>query len=285
MWLSLAKLEFKKGFIYYLLIYFFFFFWAIFTLILLFLYINITHLSKIISEKNELIIAYYQNKNMTKEFKLKDFFQRFAFVKSIEIISPKEVYEQLKDEIPVANFSKNEIIQFFPYLIKIKLSPDKVDIIKKEIDYLKKISSISLEILAEPSPSLFGLSAWNYFNQTLLILLILWHFFYLLFFYFLNKNLNNFLKDQIEIFQLLGGDRIKLKLVRLSLLLIPLSFLSLLSFFLYYLMATKFISFFPLFKFVPNMHNLNIFLLFLFYFLFIIFLYPLLIIFSFYKKA
>ncbi|MFN4132497.1 MAG: hypothetical protein ACK4GE_05405, partial [Caldimicrobium sp.] len=152
MWFSIAKLEFKKGIIYYLLIYFFFFFWSIFTLIILFLYANFTNLSKIISEKNELIIAFYQEKNGPNVVEIEEFFKKFSYVESISLVPPKEVYAQIKNDISIVNLSEDEINQYFPYLIKIKLSHDKVNDIKKEINSLKKFSSVSLEVLSEPSP-------------------------------------------------------------------------------------------------------------------------------------
>lgn len=285
MWFSLIKLEFKKGLFYYLILYLFFFFWAPFTLFNLYFYKNFSKLSNEFSAKRGLTLAYYPETKTNKISELEEFFKKFKYVKKISISSPIEVYRQVKDTPPFKGFTESEVLKYFPYVIKIELDLERLEDLKKELINFKKFSPINLEILSEPYPTLLGFTQWKYFNFSLFLLLLFGHLFYFLFFYFLNINLSNYTKDQIEIFQLLGGHILSLKLIRLLLILLPLIIIFSLSFVLYYLIALKLNFYFPLFKIYPNMDEPIDLLYFVLDFAFLLFLYPFIVLFYSLKKV
>lgn len=284
MWINLIKLEFKRNFVHYFIIYFFFFFWNFFSLILSFLNTNFSDLSQFFPKVDEVLLLYYADKGQNKIFEIQSYLQNKPFIHDVSHISPKGVYEELKKDLPFGSLTEEEIAKIFPYLIKIKLRPGEISLLKKELENLREISSLNLEILAEPPPTLLGFLQWKYFNYLLLLLLIFWYLFYIIFFYFLIKNLSIHSKEPVEIFQLLGGYIFILRLIKIFILVIPLVLISLFSFAIYFMIINKIIYIFPLFTFFPTYKNFFEMLLFLGISFFCSIFYPIVLIFLFNKK-
>ncbi|MFN3568120.1 MAG: permease-like cell division protein FtsX [Caldimicrobium sp.] len=230
------------------------------------------------------MLLYYADKKENKIVEIQNYLQNKPFINDVSHFSPKSVYEELKKDLPFGNLTEKEIETIFPYLIKIKLKPEKISLLKKELENLKVISSLNLEILVEPPTTLLSFFQWKYFNYLLLLLLLFWNVFYLLFFYFLIKTLSIHSKDPVEIFQLLGGPIVILRLIKIIILVLPLILLSLFSFGIYSIIINKIIYIFPLFTFFPTWKNFLELLVFLGISLFYSLLYPVILIVAFNKK-
>ena len=283
MWISIAKLEFKKGFVYYFLLYLFFFFWSIFTLFGFFLYDNLASLNKNYLKKIGVSILVYPQENTNIE-NIKNILKKIEYIANVEIYPPQKVYNEIEKDLPEGFIKNEEIEKIFPYLIKLSFkSVSDLSRIKKDLDLLQEVSVNKFEVILEPGfKYLFFI---KYFHYGMVIFLLLWTVFYFLFFVFLNKALNNHLKNQIEIFQLLGGHIFKLKLIRALIIIFPLIIIWILSFVLYYLVSKNLIYFFPFLNFSPNLNNFYELLFFTVYFIFLIIIYPLFIIFISFKRV
>lgn len=282
MWISIGKLEFKKGFVYYFLLYLFFFFWSIFTLFGLFVYKNLTLFNKNYFQKVGVSILFYPKENISIE-DLKKIFLKFNYLSNFEIYPPQKVYIEIEKDLPTDFIKNEEIDKIFPYLIKIKLkSISELSKLKKDVELIQEISKNKFEIL--PEPGIKNLPFIKYLHYGLIIFLSLWNLFYLIFFIFLNQGLNNHLKNQIEIFQLLGGHILKFKLIRALIIIIPLHLLLMLSSLLYYFFTKNLIYLFPFLNFFPNLNNIFEIIFFVLYFSFLILIYPLFIVFFSFKK-
>ncbi len=282
MWISIGKLEFKKGFVYYFLLYLFFFFWSIFTLFGLFVYKNLTLFNKNYFQKVGVSILFYPKENISIE-DLKKIFLKFNYLSNFEIYPPQKVYIEIEKDLPTDFIKDEEINKIFPYLIKIKLkSISELSKLKKDVELIQELSKNKFEIL--PEPGIKNLPFIKYLHYGLIIFLSLWNLIYLIFFIFLNQGLNNHLKNQIEIFQLLGGHILKLKLIRALIIIIPLLLLWMLSSLLYYFFTKNLIYFFHFLNFFPNLNNILEIIFFVLYFSFLILIYPLFIVFFSFKK-
>lgn len=283
MWITIGKLEFKKGLVFYFLSYLFFFFWSIFTLFGLFLYKNLTWFNKNYFKKVGVSILLYPQENINIE-DLRRVFQKFNYLSNFEIHPPQKVYNEIEKDLPMELIKNEEIDKIFPYLIKISLkSSSDLPKFKKDIELLQELSKNKFEIL--PEPGFKNLPFFKYTYYGMLIFLFLWSLFYLIFFIFLNHGLDNHLKNQIDIFQLLGGHILKLKLIRALIIILPIFLLWILSCLLYYFFIRNLIYFFPFLIFFPDFNDTYEIIFFFLYFCFIILIYPLLIVFLNLKKV
>lgn len=283
MWITIGKLEFKKGFIYYFILYSFFLFWTLFTLFGAFFYSNI---NKVINEYfREVGISFFiypQDSQKIEEaqlIKLKE----LKYVKRVELIPPKRLLEEIQKDFPISLDLDEETLSSLPSLIRVWIkSPSQWSQLQRDLQRWQQFSKASIEILGSPLSQ--PLNFWEYLNKILIVILFLWNFFYFLFLYFLNKSLNSYLRKQLDTFQLLGGHVIKLKFIRFFLLVIPFALIYLFSFSIYYFLTQTLITLFPILEFFPNTSNpLDIFT-FIIYFSFLIIIYPLFIVFIAYRK-
>lgn len=283
MWITIGKLEFKKGFIYFFILYSFFLFWTLFTLFGAFFYSNI---NKVINEYfREVGISFFiypQDSQKLEEaqlIKLKE----LKYVKRVELIPPKRLLEEIQKDFPISLDLDEETLSSLPSLIRVWIkSPSQWSQLQRDLQRWQQFSKASIEILGSPLSQ--PLNFWEYLNKILIVILFLWNFFYFLFLYFLNKSLNSYLRKQLDTFQLLGGHVIKLKFIRFFLLVIPFALIYLFSFSIYYFLTQTLITLFPILEFFPNTSNpLDIFT-FIIYFSFLIIIYPLFIVFISYRK-
>lgn len=283
MWITIGKLEFKKGFIYYFILYSFFLFWTLFTLFGAFFYSNI---NKVINEYfREVGISFFiypqdsQKLEESQLIKLKE----LKYVKRVELIPPKRLLEEIQEDFPISLDLDEETLSSLPSLIRVWIkSPSQWSQLQRDLQRWQQFSKASIEILGSPLSQ--PLNFWEYLNKILIVILFLWNFFYFLFLYFLNKSLNSYLRKQLDTFQLLGGHVIKLKFIRFFLLVIPFALIYLFSFSIYYFLTQTLITLFPILEFFPNTSNpLDIFT-FITYFSFLIIIYPLFIVFISYRK-
>lgn len=283
MWITIGKLEFKKGFVYYFILYSFFLFWTLFTLFGAFFHSNI---NKVINEYfREVGISFFiypQDSQKLKEsqlIKLKE----LKYVKRVELIPPKRLLEEIQKDFPISLDLDEETLSSLPSLIRVWIkSPSQWSQLQRDLQRWQQFSKASIEILGSPLSQ--PLNFWEYLNKILIVILFLWNSFYFLFLYFLNKSLNSYLRKQLDTFQLLGGHVIKLKFIRFFLLVIPFALIYLFSFSIYYFLTQTLITLFPILEFFPNTSNpLDIFT-FIIYFSFIIIIYPLFIVFISYRK-
>ncbi len=263
--------------------YIFFFFWSIFTLFGFFIYDNLTSLNKNYLKKVGIYILIYPQQNFNSIEDIQNIFKSFNYITNIEIHSPKKLYQELEKNLPKGFINEEKIEEIFPYLVRVNLkSIDTLTKFNKDLEMIQKLTKNVLEVL--PEPGIENLKFFKYANYGITIFLILWTFFYLLFFFFLNQGLNNHLKTQIEIFQLLGGHVFKLKLIRLLIIFIPLLIVLIISYLFYYFISQNLIYLFPFLKFFPNHTNYYDTLFFIIYFIYLIFIYPSFIVFLSYKK-
>lgn len=283
MWITIGKLEFKKGFIYYFILYSFFLFWTLFTLFGAFFYSNI---NKVINEYfREVGISFFiyprdsQKIEEAQLIKLKE----LKYVKKVELIPPKRLLEEIQKDFPISLDLDEETLSSLPSLIRVWIkSPSQWSQLQRDLQRWQQFSKASIEILGSPLSQ--PLNFWEYLNKILIVILFLWNFFYFLFLYFLNKSLNSYLRKQLDTFQLLGGHVIKLKFIRFFLLVIPFALIYLFSFSIYYFLTQTLITLFPILEFFPNTSNpLDIFT-FIIYFSFLIIIYPFFIVFIAYRK-
>lgn len=283
MWITIGKLEFKKGFVYYFILYSFFLFWTLFTLFGAFFHSNI---NKVINEYfREVGISFFiypqdsQKLEESQLIKLKE----LKYVKRVELIPPKRLLEEIQKDFPISLDLDEETLSSLPSLIRVWIkSPSQWSQLQRDLQRWQQFSKASIEILGSPLSQ--PLNFWEYLNKILIVILFLWNSFYFLFLYFLNKSLNSYLRKQLDTFQLLGGHVIKLKFIRFFLLVIPFALIYLFSFSIYYFLTQTLITLFPILEFFPNTSNsLDIFI-FIIYFSFIIIIYPLFIVFISYRK-
>jgi len=283
MWITIGKLEFKKGFVYYFILYSFFLFWTLFTLFGAFFHSNI---NKVINEYfREVGISFFiypqdsQKLEESQLIKLKE----LKYVKRVELIPPKRLLEEIQKDFPISLDLDEETLSSLPSLIRVWIkSPSQWSQLQRDLQRWQQFSKVSIEILGSPLSQ--PLNFWEYLNKILIVILFLWNSFYFLFLYFLNKSLNSYLRKQLDTFQLLGGHVIKLKFIRFFLLVIPFALIYLFSFSIYYFLTQTLITLFPILEFFPNTSNpLDIFT-FIIYFSFIIIIYPLFIVFISYRK-
>jgi len=283
MWITIGKLEFKKGFVYYFILYSFFLFWTLFTLFGAFFHSNI---NKVINEYfREVGISFFiypqdsQKLEESQLIKLKE----LKYVKRVELIPPKRLLEEIQEDFPISLDLDEETLSSLPSLIRVWIkSPSQWSQLQRDLQRWQQFSKVSIEILGSPLSQ--PLNFWEYLNKILIVILFLWNSFYFLFLYFLNKSLNSYLRKQLDTFQLLGGHVIKLKFIRFFLLVIPFALIYLFSFSIYYFLTQTLITLFPILEFFPNTSNpLDIFT-FIIYFSFIIIIYPLFIVFISYRK-
>jgi len=283
MWITIGKLEFKKGFVYYFILYSFFLFWTLFTLFGAFFHSNI---NKVINEYfREVGISFFiypqdsQKLEESQLIKLKE----LKYVKRVELIPPKRLLEEIQEDFPISLDLDEETLSSLPSLIRVWIkSPSQWSQLQRDLQRWQQFSKASIEILGSPLSQ--PLNFWEYLNKILIVILFLWNSFYFLFLYFLNKSLNSYLRKQLDTFQLLGGHVIKLKFIRFFLLVIPFALIYLFSFSIYYFLTQTLITLFPILEFFPNTSNpLDIFT-FIIYFSFIIIIYPLFIVFISYRK-
>lgn len=113
MWISIGKLELKKGFVYYFLLYLFFFFWSIFTLFSFFIYNNLTSLNKNYLKKVGIYILIYPQQNFNSIEDIQNIFKSFNYITNIEIHSPKKLYQELEKIYLKVLLTKKKLKRFF----------------------------------------------------------------------------------------------------------------------------------------------------------------------------
>jgi len=249
----------------------------------LFIFINFSHLEKIVAEKSSLSILFYPE-NQEEIEKIKEAFNKLNYIKEIKLYNREDLYKTYSKELPSDFFENEDPVLYFPYLIEIKLqSNDFLSQFKKDLQIIQDLTHFKLELLSDPFSK--DIPFLKYTKFLFFIFIVLWFLLYFLLFIFIIKSLSNHLLPYFETFQLLGGHVSKLKIIRSLFLFIPLLFLSLSSFFLYYVIINKIIHFFPILKSFPKFNNSFDLLFLLNFYFFIIFVFPLFHIFVFTKKV
>jgi len=221
----------------------------------------------------------FPTKNPLNVFNLLSEIKKIPHVKNIDIIYPEKLLEKAKKDLPseiLKNFSEKELKAEFPYIFKIyPLSIKDYPALKDKLILLTKVNS-NIQIY---EPSFFKLIYYAYFFKIgFIIFVAIWSFFYIFFLYFLNNILNLYLKNQTQIFLLLGGTLGKFKLLRFFFLVSILVLAFVHSTSLFFFISDSISSIFPFFKFYPDISKEKDMLCFGIYIFFTIFLIPWLII-------
>ncbi|MBZ4681480.1 hypothetical protein [Thermodesulfobacterium sp.] len=226
----LAKLEIKKGLLYYLFFVLFFFFWNFFSLVLIYAYVGLFTLEKHWKDQITLSIFYYpkdqeQLNNFVKE--LRESFS--SFTEKIEVVTPEMVLKQAQKTLPkeiTQIFTEEELKENLPFLIKIY--PKSLGSYIELTERLKLIAA-STPALELQNPKYFKFLKLSFFLKSGIIgFWFSWIIVYIGAIFFINNLLNNLLYQQYKLILLLGGNPFYLKFIRLGFLvsLITLGFFS-----------------------------------------------------------
>jgi|GEM_PF-5924438 len=151
MWITIGKLEFKKGFVYYFILYSFFLFWTLFTLFGAFFHSNI---NKVINEYfREVGISFFiypqdsQKLEESQLIKLKE----LKYVKRVELIPPKRLLEEIQEDFPISLDLDEETLSSLPSLIRVWIkSPSQWSQLQRDLQRWQQFSKASIEILGSP---------------------------------------------------------------------------------------------------------------------------------------
>ncbi|MDW8136392.1 MAG: hypothetical protein RMI74_06340 [Thermodesulfobacterium sp.] len=276
---SLAKVEFKKTFTFYILLFLFFIFWNFFSLLSFFLFKNLENFLKVYKEKlsiNIFISSEPSNKTISS---LISEIQTLPFVKKVEVVPPLKLLENWKKDLPPEVFSlfrEEEILKNFPYLIRIYLSSPEHFLYFQEQFVL--VSKVFKDITYENSKFNNILNFLFFFKKIFWGLALTWFIFYLVFLLLLNFFINSLMNKNIKIFILLGGSFIRLSLIRIILFIITMGLSFIISWFIYSYFIENLLLIFSFLKVYPNIKDVHHLLYFLIYLFFIIILFPTLII-------
>ncbi|MCS7279760.1 MAG: hypothetical protein NZ530_06890 [Thermodesulfobacteriaceae bacterium] len=276
---SLAKVEFKKTFTFYILLFLFFIFWNFFSLLSFFLFKNLENFLKVYQEKlsiNIFISSEPSNKTISS---LISEIQTLPFVKKVEVVPPLKLLENWKKDLPPEVFSlfrEEEILKNFPYLIRIYLSSPEHFLYFQEQFVL--VSKVFKDITYENSKFNNILNFLFFFKKIFWGLALTWFIFYLVFLLLLNFFINSLMNKNIKIFILLGGSFIRLSLIRIILFIITMGLSFIISWFIYSYFIENLLLIFSFLKVYPNIKDVHHLLYFLIYLFFIIILFPTLII-------
>ncbi len=271
----LSKIEIKQSIIYYLFLFLFFSFWNFFSLFSFYFYLNIQNTLQIYQDRLAINMLIFSEKNPLNIFNLLSEIEKIPHVKNIDIVSPEKLLEKVKKDLPseiLENFSEEELKAEFPYILKIyPLSIKDYPALKDRLNLLTKVNS-NIQIY---EPRFFKLIYYAYFFKIgFVIFVAIWIFFYIFFLYFLNNLLNLHLKNQTQIFLLLGGTLKKFKLLRFFFLVSVLVLAFGHSSSLFFFISDTISSIFPFFKHYPDISKEKDMLYFGIYTFFTIFLLP-----------
>uniref|UniRef100_A0A7V5XGI3 Cell division protein FtsX n=1 Tax=Thermodesulfobacterium geofontis TaxID=1295609 RepID=A0A7V5XGI3_9BACT len=249
----LSKIELKQSLFYYLFLFLFFFFWNLFSLFIVFFYLNIQNLLQTYEDKMPINLLIFSENNPLNILNLSSEIKKISYVKNIVVISPEELLEKSKKDLSpeiLKIFSKEELKSQFPYILKIYPTSIKdFPNLKAQLNLLTKTNS-NIEI---SEPGFFKLIYFAYFFKLgFLVLAITWALFYLIFLYFLNTLINSYLKSQTQIFLLLGGTLKKFKFLRFLFVGLVLIVAFIYSAFVYFYISDSISSILPLFKTYPD---------------------------------
>ncbi len=273
----LSKIELKQGIFYYFFLFLFFFFWNFFSLFVVYFYLNIQNILKTYQDKISINMLIFSKKNSSNIVSLSSEIKKNPYVKNVVIISPEELLKKSKKDLPpeiLKSFSLRELKNQFPYVLKIYPSSVRnYQALRSQLNLLTKANS-SIEIL---EPAIFKLMYFAYFfNFGFIVFAIIWALFYLIFLYLLNNMINSYLKNQTQIFLLLGGTLNKFKFLRSlfvgSILITAFAGSS----FLYFYISDSISSIIPFFKLYPNFSEISHILFFVIYIFLAVFVLPLL---------
>ncbi|PMP67569.1 MAG: hypothetical protein C0190_03015 [Thermodesulfobacterium geofontis] len=281
----LSKIELKQSIFYYLFLFLFFFFWNFFSLFIFFFYLNIQNILQSYEDKVPINMLIFYENNPLNILNLSSEIDKNIYVKKVIIISPEELLEKSKNDLPpeiLKIFSKDEIKSQFPYILKIYPTSIKdYPALRDQLNLLTKANP-NIEIL---EPGFFKLIYFAYFFKLgFLILAITWFLFYLIFLYFLNTLINSYLKNQTQIFLLLGGTLKKFKFLRFLFVGLILITAFVYSALVYFYISDSISSIIPLFKPYPNFSKINHLLYFGTYIFLTVFFFPWLTIIMSYRK-
>lgn len=244
MLLTLIKLEFKKGFLFYLILYIFFFFWSLSSFTGYFIFNNFNYfLKNFKSTHNVLILFFKSNSSIINDVFYNDL-TSILNTDNYEKISEEELLKELELYNELSGYIDEDLKKYLPIGVRINIKdPSKLQEIKKKLSEIEMKYSVTANLVYEEL--YYNIKNFELMRYVLIILLIIWNLFYFLFFYFIIKSLNDYLRLYLNTFQLLGGPINKLISIRLILLIIPFIFLLLLSFSFYYILMKFFIISFP----------------------------------------
>lgn len=280
MLLSLAKVELKKTFAFYILLFLFFVFWNFFSFLSFFLFKNLEKFLEIYQEKIGLSILISSEQGNKTVNALVSEIKTFPFVKKVEVISPSELFEKWKEDLPseiLSLFKKEELLKTFPYLIKVYFSSPEY--FRYFQEHFTLISKVFEDITYNNSKLNDLLNFAFFFRKVFWGLSLIWFIFYLIFLILLNFFINSFLKRNIQIFLLLGGSLFKLNLIRIIIFIVTMFIAYICSLFIYFYFTENLIIIFNFLKIYPNFKDNFHIIYFLIYTFFIVFIFPILIIF------
>ncbi len=217
MWSYLSRLELKNSLIYYLFLLIFFFFWNFFSLFTIYLYTNFQKIADIYKNRVYLnLIIYSQKSDNTTVTNLVNNLKQLLHVKKVEVFPPEKIFQKIKNSLPseiFKNYKKNEIINYFPYVVKIYPTSFKsYSLLKNQLQLLKS-SNNKIDIYEAKISKMVNFAF--VLKPGFFCFFIIWIVFYILFLLFFNYFLNSFLDKQIQIFILLGGSLNNFKIIRL----------------------------------------------------------------------
>jgi cell division transport system permease protein len=281
----LSKIELKQSIFYYLFLFLFFSFWNLFSLFILFFYLNIQNLLQTYEDKLPINLLIFSGTNPSNILNLSSEIKKIPYVKNIVVISPEELLEKSKKDLPseiLKIFSEEELKSQFPYILKIYPSSIKdYPALKAQLNLLTKTNS-NMEI---SEPKFFKLIYFAYFFKLgFLVLAITWALFYLILLYFFNTLINSHLKSQTQIFLLLGGTLEKFKFLRFLFVVLILITAFIYSALVYFYISDNISSIIPFFKTYPNFSQVYHLLYFGIYIFLTVFFFPWLTIILSYKK-
>ncbi len=213
MWKYLVKLEVRTAWVYYLFMFFFVFLWGIFLFTGAF---SFKFLEKVKDQYKKgvcvSVLFYPRRSSQVKELTSK--IKNLDLVKSLELITPQEIYEKTSRYIPrslLKIFGKKRLVRSFPYLINIypKNSEDYTSLVKT-LSLLQ--TNQSFQVITNQSYKLVGFIKKLQWGAIGLIGACI--LFYVWFLSFLIYILKLKLKSQYQVFILLGGSKGVLKVIR-----------------------------------------------------------------------
>ncbi len=279
MWTYLSRLELKNSFFYYLFLLIFFFFWNFFSLFTVYLYNNLQKVANTYKSRLYLNMVVY-SKDFKDINKLIKGLKKLNYIKRVEVFSPEKLFQKIKNTLPekiLKSYKKNELLRYFPYVVKVYPKSFKYyDMLKDQLQLLRS-SNNNIDIYETKVSKLvnfaFALKPGFFF------FFFVWISFYILFLLFLNYFLNTFLDKQIQVFLLLGGSLNNFKFLRLVFIFLFLSVGFILSTLVFYYISTNLANAFQIFE-KPFYHLFSIFI----YYIIIILVLPAIIIWFSYKK-